>query len=64
MMPIDPETAWLSGELTGRAQTNGVQVPLGDGMIATRELHHGFQFLTRSTEGLAAAIALSIDPWT
>jgi predicted nucleic acid-binding protein len=63
VLAIDLETARLWGELTARAQANGVQVPVSDGLIAATALRRGLHVLTRNTRHFAATGALVIDPW-
>jgi predicted nucleic acid-binding protein len=60
ILSIDLETARLWGELTARAQAEGTQVPVGDGLIAATALRRG---LHRNTKHFAATGALVIDPW-
>lgn len=63
ILSIDLETARLWGELTARAQAEGIQVPVGDGLIAATALRRGLHVLTRNTKYFAATGALIIDPW-
>ncbi len=63
ILPIDLEAARLWGELTARAQVDGVQVPISDGLIAATALRHGLHVVTRNTRDFAATGAMIIDPW-
>ena len=63
ILPIDLPTSRLWGELTARAQTAGVQVPLSDGLIAATALRYGLHVVTRTTRDFAATGVLVIDPW-
>lgn len=63
ILAIDREVASLWGELTARAQANGVQIPASDGLIAATALRHGLHVMTRNTKHFAASGALIIDPW-
>lgn len=64
ILPVDQEVARLWGALTARAQTDGVQIPASDGLIAATALRHGLQVMTRNTKHFAASHALVIDPWS
>jgi len=63
ILPIDRETAGIWGEITARAQGQGVQVPAADGLIAATALRHGLHVMTRNTKDFEATGALLIDPW-
>ncbi len=64
LLPVDLEVARIWGELTARAQTEGVHVPASDGLIAATAIRHGLHVMTRNTRRFAAAGALIIDPWS
>ena len=63
IMAIDRDTARIWGEVTARAQKQGVQIPAADGLIAATALHHGLHVMTRNTRHFAATGALVLDPW-
>lgn len=63
ILPIDTDVARIWGELTARAQAQGVQIPASDGLIAATALRHGLQVMTRDTRHFAASGASVIDPW-
>jgi predicted nucleic acid-binding protein len=63
ILPVDAEAARVWGELTAHAQTQGIQIPASDGLIAATALRHGLHVMTRNTRHFAATGALIIDPW-
>jgi len=63
ILPIDRETAGIWGEVTAKAQQQGVQVPAADGLIAATALRHGLHVMTRNTKDFVATGVLLIDPW-
>ena len=63
ILPVDTETAHLWGELTARAQSNGIQIPASGGLIAATAIRHGLHVMTRNTRDFAATGALIVDPW-
>ncbi len=63
ILPIDQQTAAIWGEITARAQQEGVQIPAADGLIAATALCHGLHVMTRNTRDFAASGALLVDPW-
>lgn len=64
MLPVDLETGRIWGELTARAQKQGIQIPASDGIIAATGIRHGLHVLTRNTRHFAATGALIVDPWS
>jgi predicted nucleic acid-binding protein len=63
VLPVDVETARIWGELTARAQKNGIVIPAADGLLAATALQHGLHVMTRNTKHFEASGALVIDPW-
>lgn len=63
ILPIDIEVARRWGQLTARAQGQGVQIPAADGLIAATALRHGMYVMTRNTKHFGATGAPIIDPW-
>lgn len=63
LLPMDTEVARVWGEITARAQTQGIQIPTSDGLIAATALRHGLHVMTRNTKHFAASGASIIDPW-
>ena len=63
ILPVDTEVARIWGELTAYAQTQGSQIPAGDGLIAATARRQGLHVMTRNTKHFAATGALIIDPW-
>jgi predicted nucleic acid-binding protein len=64
ILPIDIEVVHLWGEITARAQTQGIQIPASDGLIAATALRHGLEVMTRNSRHFAATGAVIIDPWS
>jgi len=63
ILPIDIEVARRWGELTARAQSAGVPIPVSDGLIAATAPRHGLHVMTRNTRHFAASGTAIIDPW-
>ena len=63
ILGVDRETARLWGELTARAQTKGVVIPVVDGVLSATALRHGLHVMTRNSRHFQASGALVIDPW-
>lgn len=63
ILGLDLETARIWGELTARAQKNGIVVPAADGLLAATALRHGLHIMTRNTKHFDATGAFIIDPW-
>ena len=63
ILAVDIETARIWGELTARAQRNGVIFPGIDGLLAATALRHGLHVVTRNGRHFEATGALIIDPW-
>jgi predicted nucleic acid-binding protein len=63
ILPVDSEVARLWGEMTAHAQSQGSQIPVGDGLIASTARRHGLYVMTRNTRHFAATGALILDPW-
>ncbi len=63
ILSVDRETAGIWGEITARAQGQGIQIPASDGLIAATALRHGLHVMTRNTRDFAATGVLLIDPW-
>ena len=63
LLSVDSEVARLWGELTARAQRQGVVISTADGLIAATALHQGLRVVTRNTRHFTASGAPVIDPW-
>jgi predicted nucleic acid-binding protein len=63
ILSIDVETARIWGELTARAQRNGITIPGTDGLLAATALRHGLHVITRNTKHFEASGALVLNPW-
>lgn len=63
ILPIDLRVCRIWGEITARAQQQGVIVPAADGLIAATALHHDLLLLTRNTAHFDATGARIENPW-
>jgi predicted nucleic acid-binding protein len=63
LLSVDHDVARLWGELTARAQQQGIVIPAADGLIAATAVHHGLRVATRNTRHFTATGALVHDPW-
>ncbi len=63
IIPIDPETAHIWGELTAVARKRGRTVASSDGLIAATARRHGLHIMTRNTKDFEATGAVLINPW-
>lgn len=63
VLPVDLDVARIWGEVTARAQKQGIQIPILDGLVAATALAHGLHIMTHNTKHFAATGALIIDPW-
>ena len=50
ILQIDRDVAFLWGELTARAKTDGITVPPSDGLIAATALHYGLHVMTKNVK--------------
>jgi len=48
ILPIDRDTAVMWGELTARAQNEGITIPACDGLIAATALRYGLHVVTKN----------------
>lgn len=63
VLSVDHEAATIWGEITARAQKQGIVIPAVDGLLAATALRHGLHFMTRNTKHVAATGVLLINPW-
>lgn len=63
LLGLDVETGRIWGELTARAQKQGVVIPPTDGLLAATALRHGLHVMTRNTKHFEASGSLVIEPW-
>lgn len=63
ILEINGEIARLWGEVTAKAQQQGVQIPVSDGLIAATALRHGLTVMTRNTKHFSVSGAQVFDPW-
>ena len=62
ILPIDREVALLWGEITARAEKEGITVPGIDGLIAATALYHGLHVTTRNSKHFKGTGAFIINP--
>lgn len=63
ILAVDLNVGRIWGELTAKAQSGGVQVPVVDGLIAATSIRHGLHIMTRNTRDFVATGAQIVDPW-
>jgi toxin FitB len=63
ILPIDRDASRIWGEITGRARTQGITLPVVDGLIAATALRHGLHLMTRNTSDFTATGVLIVNPW-
>lgn len=63
LLEVDHEAATIWGEVTARAQKQGVVIPAVDGLLAATALRHGLYFMTRNTKHVAVTGVLLTNPW-
>jgi predicted nucleic acid-binding protein len=63
LLAVDREAAAIWGEITAKAQKQGIVVPAVDGQLAATALRHGLHLMTRNTKHVAATGVLVINPW-
>ncbi len=62
ILSLNHEIALMWGELTGRAEADGIIIPVSDGLIAATALYHGLHIMTRNLRHFKATGAFLIDP--
>jgi predicted nucleic acid-binding protein len=63
ILPLDLEIAKIWGELTARAQKQGITIPPIDGLLAAAVLRHGMHVMTRNSKHFEESGAQVINPW-
>lgn len=63
ILPVDPETAVIWGEVTAKGEKKGVVIPAIDGLIAATALRHGLHLMTRNTDHFESTGVMLINPW-
>jgi predicted nucleic acid-binding protein len=48
ILAINLDTAHIWGEITSRAKTKGITIPISDGLIAATAIQHGLHIMTRN----------------
>lgn len=61
ILPIDRETAIMWGELTARAQNDGITIPACDGLIAATALRYGLHVVTKNIKHFKGTGALILE---
>ena len=62
ILPITRDISLMWGELTARAQIEGIIIPACDGLIAATALYHGLHVMTRNIRHFKQTGAFTIDP--
>ena len=63
ILPIDPETALVWGEITAKSEKQGQPIPAVDGLIAATAMRHGLHLMTRNVADFARTGVMLINPW-
>ena len=63
LLPFDPGTARLWGELDALARNAGHRASAADGMIAATARVHGLHVMTRNVADFEPLGALTVNPW-
>lgn len=63
ILPIDPRTARLWGELDALARSVGRPAGVPDGLIAATARAHGLHVMTRNVQDFEPLGALTVNPW-
>lgn len=63
ILPVDADTARISGELTAAAQGRGKTVSVSDGIIAATAICHGLYVMTRNVNDFCETGAMLLNPW-
>jgi predicted nucleic acid-binding protein len=63
LLPIDPETCRMWGELTAAAQKAGRTIAASDGLIAATARRHGLYIMTRNTADFEPSGVPLLNPW-
>lgn len=64
LLPVDPETSRIWGELTAAARKGGRTVAVGDGLIAATARRHGLHVMTRNTADFESTGVLLLNPFS
>lgn len=63
ILSLDTETVHIWGEITAKAQKQGKQVAMGDGLIAATAIRHGLTVMTRNVDDFEPTGVLWVNPW-
>jgi toxin FitB len=63
ILSVDPETAYLWGDLSVRTRKAGLILSVVDGLLAATALRHGLHIMTHHTTSLSATGVRIVDPW-
>lgn len=63
VLPIDEATADRWGAITGAAASQGITVPVVDGLLAATALQHSLTLVTRNTRNFAGTNVPAFSPW-
>lgn len=62
-LAVDEEVAERWGQVTATAETQGLTLPVIDGLIAATALTHGMTVVTRNDADMQAAGVPLVNPW-
>jgi predicted nucleic acid-binding protein len=63
ILPIDAETASIWGEITAKAQKQGLTLATSDGLISATAIRHGLHLMTRNVKDFDFTGVLLLNPW-
>lgn len=64
ILPIDLAIADRWGRLSGHSKTEGVTLPVIDGLLAATALHNNLVLVTRNVTDIGITGVETFDPWT
>jgi predicted nucleic acid-binding protein len=64
ILPIDLAIADRWGRLSGHSKTEGVTLPVIDGLLAATALHNNLVLVTRNLTDIGITGVETFDPWT
>ncbi len=63
ILPIDAEIASTWGEMTAKAQNQGLTLATADGLISATAIRHGLHLMTRNVKDFDFTGVLLVNPW-
>ena len=63
IISLDLEITHIWGELTAKAQKEGITISVCDGLIASTAIRHGLHIMTRNISDFEPTGVLTVNPW-